>query len=205
MKHLKNYTVFLDANVPPKAYGVLGLVNSFEELIGNYLPLMAETILLPFKDKITYTGIFVPYRITFSGNVTRSFKDSYEEARAVYGIITSLPFIPVKKEEADEDRLKFYLKNERNREMYLEEIMELKDKNEKLLILYHQEMGKIYARNYSKSLRELGFSDAWFAILDGFIVASGVTKNDVEKILKKLLPDDKFKFLYFFQVKKKGG
>jgi len=101
--------------------------------------------------------------------------------------------------------LKFYLKNERNREMYLEEIMELKDKNEKLLILYHQEMGKIYARTYGKRLREIGFSDAWFAIFDGFIVASGVTKNDVEKTLKNLLPDEKLKFLYFFQVKKKGG
>jgi hypothetical protein len=205
MRHLKNYTIFLDENEPPKVYGVLGLVNSFEEVIGNYLPVMADTILLPFKDKITYTGIFTPYRITFGGGMARGFKDSYEKAKSLYGIITSLPFISDEKEEADEDKLKFYLKNQRNREMYLEEIEKLMNKNEKLLVLFHQEMGKNHVKTYGKMLRETGFSDGWFAILNGLIIGSGSEKKEVENILKKLLPEEKLKLVYFFQLKKKGG
>lgn len=205
MKYLEKYTIFLNTTGHSKAYGVFGLVNTFEELLGPFLPVMAETILLPFKDKITYCGNIITYPIHFGGGITRGFKDSYEEAKFTYGIITSLPFIPEKKEENNEKKLKFYLKNQRNRDTYLDEIFDLIGKNENLLTVYHQEMGKIHSRSYAKRLREIGFSDGWFAILEGIVVASGMMKKDVEKTLKKLLPAEKLKFTYFFQLKKKGG
>ena len=72
-----------------------------------------------------------------------------------------------------------------------------------LLTLYHQEMGKIHARAYGKQLRGIGLSKAWFAILEGIIIASGATKNEVEQVLQHILPTEKRKFVYIFQLKGK--
>jgi hypothetical protein len=68
-RYLKNYTIFLDVDEPPKAYGVLALNSPFEKLIGPHLPIMIETVLLPFNDKIIYDSIFLPYHIIFGGGI----------------------------------------------------------------------------------------------------------------------------------------
>ncbi|MDI6902741.1 MAG: hypothetical protein QMC77_03310 [Methanocellales archaeon] len=202
-RYLKNYTVFLDPNEPPKAYGVLALNSPFEELIGPYLPIMVEAVLLPFKDKIIYDSIFSPYSITFGSGMRRSFNDAYQEAKSRFGIITSLPFAAEEVEQSDSDKLKFYLRSERNREMYWKEIEELINKDPSLLTLYHQEMGKIHARTYKKQLHEIGLTDAWFAILEGITIASGATKDEVEQILQRILPTEKRSFVYIFQLREK--
>ena len=202
-RYLKNYTVFLDTNESPKAYGVLALDSTFEEMVGPYLPVMVEAVLLPFNDKIIYDSIFFPYHMTFGGGIRRSFNDAYQEAKSRFGIIISLPFSIKKVEQSDAARLKYYLKSKRNREKYWEEIEELINKNPSLLTLYHQEMGKIYARTYGKRLREIGLTNAWFAILEGITIASGVTKDEVERILRCILPTGKRKFVYIFQLKEK--
>ncbi len=82
--------------------------------------------------------------------------------------------------------------------MYWEEIGELIDKNSNLLILYHSEMGKIHVRTYRKRLREIGFSNVWFAILEGIVVASGSTRDGVEQILQEILPAEKKNWFTFF-------
>ncbi|RLF72103.1 MAG: hypothetical protein DRN55_06625, partial [Thermoplasmata archaeon] len=64
-RYLKKYTIFLDPNEPPKAYGVLALTSTFEEMLGPYLPIMVEAALLPFNNKIIYDSILISYRITF--------------------------------------------------------------------------------------------------------------------------------------------
>jgi len=202
-RYLKNYTVFLDADESPKAYGVLALNSTFEEMVGPYLPVMVEGVLLPFNDKIIYDSIFFPYSMTFGGGIRRSFNDAYQEAKSRFGIITSLPFSIEKVEQSDADKLRFYLKSKRNREMYWEEIEELINKNPNFLTLYHQEMGKIHARTYGKRLREIGLTNAWFAILEGITIASGVTKDEVERILRYILPTEKRKFVYIFRLKEK--
>lgn len=202
-RYLKNYTVFLDTNESPKAYGVLALNSTFEEMVGPYLPVMVEAVLLPFNDKIIYDSIFFPYHMTFGGGIRRSFNDAYQEAKSRFGIITSLPFSIEKVEQSDADKLRFYLRSKRNREMYWEEIEELISKNTNLLTLYHQEMGKIYARTYGKRLREIGLTNAWFAMLEGITIASGATKDEVERILRCILPTEKRKFVYIFRLKEK--
>ena len=202
-RYLKNYTVFLDADESPKAYGVLALNTAFEEMVGSYLPVMVEAVLLPFNDKIIYDSIFFPYSMTLGGGVRRSFNDAYQEAKSRFGIITSLPFSIEKVEQSDADKLRFYLRSKRNREMYWEEIEEVINKDPSLLTLYHQEMGKIHARTYGKRLREIGLTNAWFAILEGVTIASGVTKNEVERILRCILPTGKRKFVYIFRLKEK--
>ena len=202
-RYLKNYTIFLDADKTPKAYGVFSLTTTFEEMIGPYLPIMVDAVLLPFNDKIIYDSIFSPYSITFGGGIRRSLSDAYQEAKSRFGIITSLPFEPKKAEQSDTDKLRFYLRSERNRERYREEIDRLIATDLDLLTFYHQEMGKIHARTYGKRLREIGLTKAWFAIFKGTIIASGTTRDDVERILQSLLPSEKRKFVYIFQLKGK--
>jgi len=141
----KHYTVFLSADKPPKAYGVLALTTTFEEIVGSYLPIMVEAVLLPFKDKIIYDSIFSPYRITFGAGIRSGLNDAYQEAKSRFGIIASLPFSGEEKEDSDSNRLRFYVRSERNRETYWKKINELIDKDPSLLTLYHQEMGKIHA------------------------------------------------------------
>ncbi|MCD6479064.1 MAG: hypothetical protein J7L44_04230 [Candidatus Diapherotrites archaeon] len=202
-RYLKNYTIFLDLETPPKAYGVLALTGTFEEIVGPHLPILVDAVLLPFKDKIIYDSIFSAYSIYFGGGIRRSLNDAYQEAKSRFGIITSLPFKPKRTEQSDADKLKFYLRSERNRERYWDEINKLISKDPELLTLYHQEMGKVHARRYGKRLREIGFSNAWFAILEGIPIASGATKEDVERTLQSILPAEKRRFVYIFQLKKK--
>ncbi len=202
-RYLKNYTVFINTVEPIRAYGVLALNNTFEDIIGPNLPLMVETILLPFNDKIIYDSILASYSITFGRRIRKSMNDAYQRTKAEFGIITSLPFEPEKTRRSDIDILKFYLKNNNNREMYWQEIDKLSNKNSELLICYYQEMGKIYARAYKKQLREVGIKNAWFAILEDIPIASGTTKKDVEQILYRILPSEKREFVYIFQLKGK--
>lgn len=201
-RYLKDYTIFLSIDEKTsKAYGVFALNTTFEEMVGPYLPIMVDTVLLPFNDKIIYDSFLSPYSITFGGGMRRSFNDSYQQAELKFGIITSLPFSGEKAERSDADKLKFYLRSERNREVYSEEIRKLIKKDKELLILYHQEMGKIHARAYGKQLREIGLTNGWFAILEGISIASGATRNEVERILQSIAPTEKREFVYIFQLK----
>src|ERR1043165_3300829 len=88
---MTKYTVFLFTDKGPIAYGVLALSQPFEELIGPYLPVLTQTVLLPFKDVIVYDGLLNAYRISFGPGIRRSLNDSYKEAKASNGIVTSLP------------------------------------------------------------------------------------------------------------------
>lgn len=88
---LKNYTVFLSSAKQPIAYGVVALSQPFEELIGPHLPVMTQTVLLPFKDRIVYDGLLSSYNITFGGGIKRRLNETFKEAKARHGIVTTLP------------------------------------------------------------------------------------------------------------------
>ena len=90
-RELKKYTVFLSTDKQPVAYGVLALSQPFEELVGPYLPVLTQTVLLPFKDTIVYDGLLSSYRISFGPGIRRSLNESFKEAKARHGIVTSLP------------------------------------------------------------------------------------------------------------------
>jgi hypothetical protein len=55
-RYLARYSVFLTSGNEHIAYGVLALTQTFEELVGPYLPRLTETVLLPFGDRIVYDG-----------------------------------------------------------------------------------------------------------------------------------------------------
>jgi hypothetical protein len=199
-RHLKRYTVFLDAGSPPKAYGVLALHDDFTDVF-PHVPILIETVLLPFKNQIIYDGQCRYYNIFFGRGIARDLHDSYQRAQAQYGIITSLPFEAPEAEQSAEEQLKLYMRNERNREMYWDEIVALRQKSRFLETLYHQEMGKVHARTYSQQLRDIGLSGVWFAILEGVTIASGTTRHEVEQAVKRIVPQNKLLFIYTFQVK----
>ena len=72
-RYLSKYTVFFSCmGAPKKAYGVLGLADPPEKIIGPYLPRLITTVLLPFKGKIIYDGLLVVHNISFGGGGSRS-------------------------------------------------------------------------------------------------------------------------------------
>ncbi len=90
-RYLKKYTVFLTSGGSPnKAYGVLGLADPLEEVIGPSLPRLVTTVLLPFEGRIIYDGLVSGYNITFGGGIKRTLNEEYKQAKEALGIITSL-------------------------------------------------------------------------------------------------------------------
>src|SRR4030095_12557332 len=200
LRHLQRYTVFLDVQDPPKAYGVLALHDDFPVMFPR-VPRLIDTMLLPFHNQITYDGQCRYYNVVFGGGITRRLHDTSQLAQAQYGIITSLPLEAQAVAPSEEEQLRFYLRNARNREMYEEEIVALVQKNRSLETLYHQEMGRVHARTYSQRLRDIGLSGVWFALLEGITIASGRTRQEVEQALQRIVPKHKLPFVYTFEVK----
>ncbi len=71
VKHAKEYSVLYDEK-EKKAYGVLCISDSFEDMFGNHIPILMRIVLIPFKEKIIYKGIFVSYNIHFGGEIKKS-------------------------------------------------------------------------------------------------------------------------------------
>ncbi|MHB8117250.1 MAG: hypothetical protein ACYDHX_00745 [Methanothrix sp.] len=199
VRHLKNYTVFLDSSHPPKAYGVLGMITSFEEMMGPGLPIMVDATLLPFRNRIIYDGTLLSFNIIFGSGIRRSINDSYSQAKSA-GIITTLPIPSDGVKSDDSDILRGYLKTEYSRDEHHGEIWELIGKNPDLMVVYCEEMGRVHARAYRKNLKAVGVVDGWFALIDGMIIAGGKTRDEVERIMKSLLPPEKIKLVYIFNL-----
>ncbi|GHT50310.1 hypothetical protein FACS1894102_5740 [Spirochaetia bacterium] len=90
MKHLKNYTTFFKDD-EKFIFGVNGLRHPIESFYPKFtLPIMTNTVLLPFKGKIIYDSFFETYRVRFGGNMRRSFNEEYQEIRKSKGIVTQL-------------------------------------------------------------------------------------------------------------------
>jgi hypothetical protein len=90
-RQLKKYTVFLSSKEPVVAYGIVALFDPFAALVGPVLPRMIKTTLLPFKGRIVYDGFITGYNISFGPGIRRRLNESYQEAKARYGVVTSLP------------------------------------------------------------------------------------------------------------------
>ena len=81
LRDLKNYTVFLSPGSPAVAYGVLALSQPFEDLVGPYLPVMVQTVLLPFKNRIVYDGLMSSYNVSFGPGIRRNLNEDFKEAK----------------------------------------------------------------------------------------------------------------------------
>ena len=90
-RELAKYTVFLSTTSPAIAYGVLALTQPFEDLIGPHLPVLTQTVLLPFKGVIVYDGLMSSYNISFGPGIRRNLNEDFKAAKVRHGIVTSLP------------------------------------------------------------------------------------------------------------------
>ena len=201
VRYLKRHAIFLDEKAT-RAYGVVALNDTFEEILGPELPVRLEALLLPFKGRIVYDGFMRYFNIFFGRGFRRDLNEDYQEAKHRYGVITSLP--PTEEtERSDEELLRFYMRNEGSRMRYEEEIERLVAKDSSLLRVYHHELGKVDARRHGRRLRGLGLSRGWFAILEGIIVAGGGSRDQVEQILADIVPSEKKELAYIFQLRKR--
>lgn len=91
LRQLNKHMLFLSSGEPAVAYGVLGLTDPLDRVIGSQLPAMVETVLLPFRGRIIYDGLVGRFNVSFGGGAKRNFEDSYRAAKTRHGIVTSLP------------------------------------------------------------------------------------------------------------------
>jgi hypothetical protein len=92
-RQLQRHMVFLLDGEGPVAYGVVALTEPFEDLVGPYLPVLIDTVLLPFRDKIVYDGLLSCPGVTlsFGAGIRRMLNESYKRAKQHQGIVTKLP------------------------------------------------------------------------------------------------------------------
>lgn len=199
LKYLKSYAIFLQKEV---VYGVLSLGDSFEDFFGNNLPVYIKTLLLPFKGKIVFDGFMQSYNIQFGRHYRASFNESYKTSKAKYGIVTTLPFDnqPTYKVLPVDEQMRYFLKNVDHRERFAKNIKALIASKPEVLPVYHEEWGKIHARDFKKQIKSLGLHKAYYAILEGVLICSATQKEELEETLRKLVPTKKWEWIYIFRV-----
>ena len=89
-RYLKRYAVFLDDRDPPKAYGVLGITQEIEDVFMRDPPIAAQTVLLPWRDKIVYDGLVHSYNVYLGAGIRGSLNETYQKIKATTGIIETL-------------------------------------------------------------------------------------------------------------------
>ena len=80
----------IDKDEITKLYAVKGITNSVADTIRSKLPVLLETVLLPFGEKIIYDSLFSLHSISFGSGMKDMFEEEYEQSRRAYGIITKL-------------------------------------------------------------------------------------------------------------------
>ena len=202
LKHLKRHTVLLGPEDPPVAYGLVGLREELSDILPD-LPALVETVLLPLGERITFDGVILGAGVTFGPGVRRSFGDSYREAKARFGVVTSLPFTVKERPDADVERLKAMTRSWKNVGENREAIREIISKDHALLVLYHQRLGVLAARDHRKGLKDEGITEGWFATLDGTLVGGATTREDVERTVEALVPGHKHESVHIYKARGK--
>jgi hypothetical protein len=198
-QYLKKYAIFLDGGTPPKAYGVVALTSEFQEVLGSEYPIYLQAVLLPFKGQIIYDGVLISSLLHFGPGYRRDLKETYQEAKARFGIITSLPHEA--HAPSDAELLKTYLSSDSLQFSHQAEIDRLLERDPSLCTVYHQETGKRDARVVGRRLARLGLRNAWFALYYGEVIAGGSTRSEVAQLVDKLLPAEQRDFAYLFHLK----
>jgi len=92
MKYENEYAVFMrvDKEEDPKLYAVKGMSTSIAEAMRRELPVMLDTVLLPFGDKIIYDSFMTSHFLVFGNGMRKMFNDDYSRAKDMYGITTKL-------------------------------------------------------------------------------------------------------------------
>jgi hypothetical protein len=193
VEHLDDGTVFLDPD-EPRAYKVTGVYDSYAEALPeSALPVtVTSVVLLPYDGRIVTNGLEEVDML--AGMAMQMIKDdpetAYEDAKHRFGIAETLP-PEDEPARSDAERLRFYTKNQDNRERFADEIEALKDETTELARIYHEQLGKANARRLGREFRDLGLEEAYVAIYDGQVVTTAPTEEQLEEILSDIMPDGK--------------
>ena len=201
IEYRKDFAVFLNMQKSANVYGVKALESDFREVIDYPLPISIEAVLLPFKEHIIYDGLIRAQPMLFGFNMSFDIFEKSDKLEATYGIISSPAQINQKREKNYKTLLKYYIKNEENREYFSDEINKILAKHHELYEYYHYELGKINARSHIKNLRKIGVANAWFGTFQGIIVASALSKKEAEEGAKRIIPKEYLPFIYYFHIK----
>jgi len=207
-RHLKRHTVFLSSEDPARAFGVLGLADPLEVMV-PHTPVMLEATLLPFRNRIIYDGYLrgPGAALFFGGGMRRVLNNTYQEAKARFGIITALPHVVDDSAEAEEaaalERLKILARTAESRHTHWEEIWDLRGRGAKFEKQYHQERGKADARRIGRALRDRGIEEGWFALYEGMVIASATNRKELAARVRELLSASDSRLPYLYQLKRK--
>ena len=87
-RFLKQHTIFLGES---SVYAVVGLYDPLPYIYRERpLPIMVKAVLLPFKGRIVYDGVFETYSIQFGSGIRAELQRFYMAAKRKGQIITSL-------------------------------------------------------------------------------------------------------------------
>ena len=90
LKFLKKHTIFLMSK-PSQVYAVLGLLDRIEDILYTQRPpILVKAVLLPFKGRIVYDGMFEFYRISFGPGIRGDLNETFQAAKQAGEIIESL-------------------------------------------------------------------------------------------------------------------
>jgi hypothetical protein len=89
MRHTLDYSVFMGVE-PLKLYAVKGITSSIADVLHRPLPIMLETILLPFNDTIIYDSYIAPLDIRFGESMMEVFTNDFEKTEQAEGLVFTL-------------------------------------------------------------------------------------------------------------------
>src|SRR5271157_1933235 len=90
LKDLKNYSVFMEMKEFPKLYGVVGLFKEIKDMSPCAYPMLIDTYLIPFHEKIVHCGFFRSFQVSFGLGMRKSLLEEYRQSKQRQGIITRL-------------------------------------------------------------------------------------------------------------------
>jgi hypothetical protein len=92
MRYENEYAVLMrtDKGEDPKLYAVKGMSTSIAEAMHRKLPVMLDTVLLPFGDKIIYDSFMASLPLLFGDGMREILDDDYARAKDMYGITMKL-------------------------------------------------------------------------------------------------------------------
>lgn len=200
VKQTNKYAFFLGEK---HVYAVHALNDPFQTFWGDNLPVMIETVLLPFKNKIVYDGILFGSNIHFGKGIRESIKNNLNIAEGRYGLITSLP-VKIDAsvlQNSSERELLAMMKTKSSREQNWYKIQDLIEEHPNLNAVYMKEWGRINTRAKKKELKSLGVKKRWFGIYNDTILASGNNEKEVYKQISAMLSEQgDLEAVFYFKV-----
>lgn len=201
MQHSKEGSKFLhlDRNGKQTAYLVIGMYQDIEEVLNGPLPIFLQTVLLPYKGRVTYTGLVHYDEVSFGGSMARDIKAIYERTLTTRGLVVSFDETP-RPPSSQEVLLKF-MRTTESRHMHAEDLDELLAKEPSLYPLYCRELGRINSRGLRKKLVAIGALPSHVAVMNDIIVATAQNLKELEKRVGEIMPREERDRVFIFRFK----